>query len=158
MTRDYVGLDTGEKMRSLGESEERGMDQDQDERCEKETDGGAEPARVRRRETARPRRDPDSNIVLGIGLPSTSLSEPARFGAIGHEIHATGRDCFLSFFNQRRSDLRSFTWCRESLRSCIDKKRYAIVRATITGVATRDKSETGPLVTTRGKLAGKSIE
>ncbi|KYN03936.1 hypothetical protein ALC62_05237 [Cyphomyrmex costatus] len=32
-------------------------------------------------------RDPDSNIVLGIGR-SASLSEPAGFGAISHEIHA----------------------------------------------------------------------
>lgn len=37
-----VGFDSGGKMRSLGEPEERGMDQDQDERSEKGT-GEARP-------------------------------------------------------------------------------------------------------------------
>ncbi|EGI69546.1 hypothetical protein G5I_01837 [Acromyrmex echinatior] len=89
--RDDVGLrrarlDIGGRMRSLGESGERGMDQDQDERCEKETDEmqSGESATQRAHRTLS--RHPDSNIVLGIGR-SASLSEPAGFGAISHKIH-----------------------------------------------------------------------
>ncbi|KYQ51054.1 hypothetical protein ALC60_09851 [Trachymyrmex zeteki] len=84
-------------MRSLGESGERGMDQDREVR---ERNGrGANPAKVRRREYRAVSRDPDSNIVLGIGR-SASLSEPAGFDAISHEIHAADRDIFFSFLTE----------------------------------------------------------
>ncbi|KYN37737.1 hypothetical protein ALC56_07936 [Trachymyrmex septentrionalis] len=96
--RRVAGLDIGGEMRSLGESGERGMDQDQDERCEKETDEVqfGESATQRTHRTAS--RDPDSNIVLGIGRPA-SLSEPTGFGAISHEIHATKSDLIPFFDN-----------------------------------------------------------
>jgi len=97
--RDDVGLRRAQhrgRMRSLEESEEHGMDQDQDERCEKEMDEvqSGESATQRAHRTAS--RDPDSNIVLGIGR-SASLSEPAGFGAISHKIHAASPDSFFFF-------------------------------------------------------------
>lgn len=71
-------------------------------------------------------RDPDSNIVLDIGW-STSLSEPTRFGAIGR---TRGQSCdFLSFF--------CFSGGKAGSRIVfLNKKRYAIVRARVTNVAT----------------------
>lgn len=81
-------------------------------------------------ESAGPCRDPDSNIVLGIGR-STSLSEPTGLGAISHEIYAAGRDRFVSFFRRKSA---SPIVCAIACVSLVGKKRYAIAR--VTGVAT----------------------
>jgi len=91
-------------MRSLGESEESVGWTKIKTRSARKRRG------VTRRdaEIARLRRGPDSNIVLGIGR-STSLSEPTRSGAIGHEIHATDHNCMcvLLFFYGKAAYLRS---------------------------------------------------
>lgn len=73
----------------------------------REGDGRGASRRECDAENARSRRNPNSNIVLGIGR-STSLSEPTRFGAIGHEIHAAGRDYFsFLLFCDRKAGSRS---------------------------------------------------
>lgn len=88
-------------MRSLGESEESVGWTKIKTRSARKRRG------VTRRECdaeiARPRRGPDSNIVLGIGR-STSLSEPTRSGAIGHEIYAADRNymCVFLFFSTEK--------------------------------------------------------
>lgn len=125
---------------------------DQDREVRERNGRGANPAKVRRREYRAVSRDPDSNIVLGIGR-SASLSEPAGFDAISHEIHAADRDIFFSFLTEEavRDRLRDRVLSRTI--SLVGKKKYAIVCGTVTGVATPPRQKRDRTV---GDGAGKA--
>jgi len=107
--RDDVGLRRAQhrgRMRSLGESEEHGMDQDQDERCEKETDEVQSGESTTQRAHRTASRDPDSNIVLGMssaGLPR-SVNRP---DSVPSATKYTRQVRTVSFFSDGKSGSRS---------------------------------------------------